>query len=188
MKFFADFLLKFWDLSGAKVLESQVEKRMEKPCRNSRTEKYKRCLDHKPWITGAVQRIAYLLDLAKCRKMSIWHYLVAKIGLDTAENEPSKVWWFGWKIGVRFEGSNLSTKARYSSACGKGRLPPLLVQRWRWGRRALGTRRAVRAPGEEAERAHQPGLKDSMGDRSNHSNLCVIRVTVKFLPKFIWIC
>ena len=38
---------------GAKVLESQVEKSMEKPLRNSRTEKYKRCLDHKPWITGA---------------------------------------------------------------------------------------------------------------------------------------
>ena len=30
-----------------------MEKSMEKPLRNSRTEKYKRCLDHKPWITGA---------------------------------------------------------------------------------------------------------------------------------------
>ena len=41
------------DSKGAKVLESQVEKSMEKPLRNSRTKKYKRCLDHKPWITGA---------------------------------------------------------------------------------------------------------------------------------------
>ena len=29
-------------------------------------------------------------------------YLLAKIGVDTAENEPSKVCSFGWKIGVRF--------------------------------------------------------------------------------------
>ena len=25
--------------------------------------------------------------------------LVAKFGVDTAENEPSKVWWFGWEKG-----------------------------------------------------------------------------------------
>ena len=30
-----------------------------------------------------------------------------------------------------------------------------------------------------------PGLKDSIGDRPNHSNLSVIRVTVKFLSKFM---
>ena len=29
-------------------------------------------------------------------------YLGAKIGFDAEENEPSKVWWFGWKIGVQF--------------------------------------------------------------------------------------
>ena len=36
----------------------------------------------------AVQRYVYLVDLEKCFKNE---YLVAKIGLDTAENEPSKV-------------------------------------------------------------------------------------------------
>ena len=34
---------------------------------------------------GAVRRCANLVDLAKCEKM------VAKIGFDTEENEPSKV-------------------------------------------------------------------------------------------------
>ena len=29
-------------------------------------------------------------------------YLDAKIGVDTAENEPSKVWWVGWKIWEMF--------------------------------------------------------------------------------------
>ena len=28
--------------------------------------------------------------------------LDAKIGVDTAENEPSKVWWFGWKFCEKF--------------------------------------------------------------------------------------
>ena len=37
---------------------------------------------------GAVQRIANLVDPEKCLKHE---YLVAKIGLDTEENEPSKV-------------------------------------------------------------------------------------------------
>ena len=46
----------YFDSKGAKVLESQVEKSMEKPLRNSRTEKYKQCLDHKPWITRAVPK------------------------------------------------------------------------------------------------------------------------------------
>ena len=37
---------------------------------------------------GAVQRYVYLVDLEKCLKNE---YLVAKIGFDTEENEPSKV-------------------------------------------------------------------------------------------------
>ena len=37
---------------------------------------------------GAVQKNANLVDLEKCCKNE---YLVAKIGVDTAENEPSKV-------------------------------------------------------------------------------------------------
>ena len=41
---------------------------------------------------GAVQRYVYLVDLEKCLKNE---YLVAKIGLDTAENEPSEKCGFG---------------------------------------------------------------------------------------------
>ena len=41
---------------------------------------------------GAVQRYVYLVDLEKCLK---FEYLVAKIGLDTAENEPSEKCGFG---------------------------------------------------------------------------------------------
>ena len=41
---------------------------------------------------GAVRRIAYLVDLEKCFKNE---YLVAKSGLDTAENEPSEKCGFG---------------------------------------------------------------------------------------------
>ena len=37
---------------------------------------------------GAVRRFVYLVDLEKCLKNE---YLVAKIGVDTEENEPSKV-------------------------------------------------------------------------------------------------
>ena len=37
---------------------------------------------------GAVQRYLKLVDLEKCEKNA---YLDAKIGLDTEENEPSKV-------------------------------------------------------------------------------------------------
>ena len=37
-----------------------------------------------------MQKYANLVDLEKCRKMSIY-YLLAKIGFNTAENEPSKV-------------------------------------------------------------------------------------------------
>ena len=40
----------------------------------------------------AVQRYVYLVDLEKCFKNE---YLVAKIGLDTAENEPSEKCAFG---------------------------------------------------------------------------------------------
>ena len=40
----------------------------------------------------AVQRYVYLVDLEKCLKNE---YLVAKIGLDTAENEPSEKCGFG---------------------------------------------------------------------------------------------
>ena len=40
----------------------------------------------------AVQRYVYLVDLEKCLKNE---YLVAKIGLDTAENEPSEKCAFG---------------------------------------------------------------------------------------------
>ena len=29
-------------------------------------------------------------------------YLCAKISFDAEENEPSKIWWFGWKIKVKF--------------------------------------------------------------------------------------
>ena len=38
---------------------------------------------------GAVRRFVYLVDLEKCQKKN--EYLVAKIGFDTEENEPSKV-------------------------------------------------------------------------------------------------
>ena len=38
----------------------------------------------------------------RSRKILQNEYLLAKFGADTAENEPSKVWWFGWKIGERF--------------------------------------------------------------------------------------
>ena len=43
-------------------------------------------------------------DCKSCssRKMLKNAYLDAKIGFDAEENEPSKVWWFGWKIGVKF--------------------------------------------------------------------------------------
>ena len=44
--------------------------------------------------SGAVQRIANFVDLEKCFKNE---YLVAKIGLDTDENEPSKVCLFSLK-------------------------------------------------------------------------------------------
>ena len=119
------------------------------------------CWNFEIW---AVQRIAYLLDLAKCWKMSIWsqksaliqrrtspqkkfdknlrrfwvssgakvwescrsrktlqnEYLDAKIGVDTAENEPSKVWWFGWKIRVRFDIESFN-EGRHSQARGRRR-------------------------------------------------------------------
>ena len=39
-----------------------------------------------------MQRYVYLVDLEKCQKNE---YLVAKIGLDTAENEPSEKCAFG---------------------------------------------------------------------------------------------
>ena len=46
-------------------------------------------------------------DCGMCRsrkmlKNAYLEILDAKIGVDTEENEPSKVWWFGWKIGERF--------------------------------------------------------------------------------------
>ena len=40
---------------------------------------------------GAVQQLVNLLDLVKSFQTSIWH-LLGKIGFDTAENEPLKVW------------------------------------------------------------------------------------------------
>ena len=43
----------------------------------------------------------------RSRKMLKNDALVAKFGVDTAENEPSKVWWFGWEKGSI---SNFSTK------------------------------------------------------------------------------
>ena len=43
-------------------------------------------------------------DWKSCRSRKTLQneYLVAKFCFDTAENEPSKVWPFGWKIGERF--------------------------------------------------------------------------------------
>ena len=38
----------------------------------------------------------------RSRKILQNEYSLAKFGVDTEENEPSKVWWFGWKIGVKF--------------------------------------------------------------------------------------
>mgnify|MGYP003318247517 CR=1 FL=1 len=40
---------------------------------------------------GAVQKCVHLVDLVKSFQTSIY-YLLAKIGFDTAENEPLKVW------------------------------------------------------------------------------------------------
>ena len=40
---------------------------------------------------GAVQRFLNLVDLEKCGKMRILEILDIKIGVDTADNEPSKV-------------------------------------------------------------------------------------------------
>ena len=40
---------------------------------------------------GAVQRFLYLVDLIRPRKMLSNEYLVAKIGVDTADIEPLKI-------------------------------------------------------------------------------------------------
>ena len=46
------------------------------------------CWNFEVW---AVQKYADLVDLVKSFPTSIY-YLLAKIGVDTAENEPLKVW------------------------------------------------------------------------------------------------
>ena len=42
------------------------------------------------FVFEAVQQCVYLLDLVKSFPTSIY-YLLAKLGVDTAENEPSKI-------------------------------------------------------------------------------------------------
>ena len=42
------------------------------------------------FVFGAVQKCVYLVDLVKSVPTSIY-YLLAKFGVDTAENEPSKI-------------------------------------------------------------------------------------------------
>ena len=42
------------------------------------------------FVFGAVKKCVYLVDLVKSFPTSIW-YLLAKFGVDTAENEPSKI-------------------------------------------------------------------------------------------------
>jgi len=66
-------------------------------------------------------------------------YLGAKIGFDAEENEPSKVWWFGWKIGVKFGiGSfNLGPASRRASRRA-GRTPFFSVLRREGQARGVG--------------------------------------------------
>ena len=47
----------------------------------------------------AVQKHVNLVDLVKSFPKNVF----AKFGVDTAENEPHKVWSFGWTIRVRFD-------------------------------------------------------------------------------------
>ena len=50
----------------------------------------------------SVPRGAKVWESCRSRKMLKNETLIAKIGVDTEENEPSKVWSFGWGIGERF--------------------------------------------------------------------------------------
>ena len=50
---------------------------------------------------GAVQKCVYLVDLVKSFPTSIL-YLLAKIGVDTAENEPSEVSIFSPTHAIKF--------------------------------------------------------------------------------------
>ena len=50
------------------------------------------------WVSSG----AKVWESCRSRKTLQNKYLDAKIGVDTAENEPSKVWWFGWKIWEKF--------------------------------------------------------------------------------------
>ena len=50
------------------------------------------------WVSSG----AKVWESCRSRKTLQNEYLDAKIGVDTAENEPSKVWWFGWKIWEKF--------------------------------------------------------------------------------------
>ena len=69
----------------------------------------------------AVQRYVYLVDLEKCFKNE---YLVAKIGLDTAENEPSEKCAFGCCS------NNLRPTLRNSCRCStrSADVPPVVCQ------------------------------------------------------------
>ena len=55
----------------------------------------------------------------RSRKMLKNDYLLAKIGADTAENEPPKVWLFCWEIWIRY-GTVPSTLGRCRAASGRG--------------------------------------------------------------------
>ena len=50
------------------------------------------------WVSSG----AKVWQSCRSRKTLQNEYLDAKIGVDTAENEPSKVWWFGWKFWEKF--------------------------------------------------------------------------------------
>ena len=51
---------------------------------------------------GRFSNGAKVCHSCRSRQVEQNDYLIAKIGADTEENEPSKVWWFGCKIGVRY--------------------------------------------------------------------------------------